>query len=107
MPPVASAPPRALAVPDPRHRVAGTIVRFPVSNFFRLPHGRSCPRVRRSSRTGRHNVRPVLQPLEDRAVPAAYVVVNPSDAGVGSLRQAILDTNANPGADTITFDPVA
>jgi uncharacterized repeat protein (TIGR01451 family) len=33
----------------------------------------------------------------------SFVVVNTSDAGQGSLRQAILDANANPGADDITF----
>jgi uncharacterized delta-60 repeat protein len=32
------------------------------------------------------------------------VVVNTDDDGPGSLRQAIRDTNANPGPDTITFD---
>src|SRR6185503_9371561 len=34
-----------------------------------------------------------------------FVVTNKNDSGPGSLRQAILDANANPGADTITFDP--
>jgi predicted outer membrane repeat protein len=42
------------------------------------------------------------------AAPAAqaatpYVVTNLNDSGLGSLRQAILDANANPGEDTITF----
>ncbi len=32
------------------------------------------------------------------------VVTNTNDSGAGSLRQAILDANANPGADTITFN---
>ena len=32
-----------------------------------------------------------------------FVVSNTNDSGPGSLRQAILDTNANPGADMITF----
>jgi Bacterial Ig-like domain (group 3)/Right handed beta helix region len=32
------------------------------------------------------------------------VVINTDDDGPGSLRQAILDANANPGADVITFD---
>lgn len=37
----------------------------------------------------------------------ANIVVNTAaDSGVGSLRQAILNANAIPGADTITFDPV-
>ncbi|HKD19995.1 MAG TPA: S-layer homology domain-containing protein [Thermoanaerobaculia bacterium] len=33
-----------------------------------------------------------------------YTVTNTNDSGPGSLRQAILDANANPGADTITFN---
>ena len=33
-----------------------------------------------------------------------FVVSNVNDSGPGSLRQAILDANANPGADTITFN---
>lgn len=33
------------------------------------------------------------------------VVKNNNDSGADSLRQIILDTNAIPGADTITFDP--
>ncbi len=36
---------------------------------------------------------------------ATFVVTNGNDSGVGSLRQAILDANANPGPDTIVFDP--
>jgi IPT/TIG domain/S-layer homology domain len=33
-----------------------------------------------------------------------FTVTNTSDSGAGSLRQAILDANANPGADSITFN---
>ncbi len=35
---------------------------------------------------------------------ATFTVLNTSDSGAGSLRQAILDANANPGLDTIAFD---
>jgi hypothetical protein len=35
---------------------------------------------------------------------ATFTVTNTNDSGAGSLRQAILDANANPGADTIAFD---
>jgi hypothetical protein len=35
-----------------------------------------------------------------------FVVTNSADGGTGSLRQAIASSNAQPGTDTITFDPV-
>lgn len=34
---------------------------------------------------------------------ATYTVTNNGDSGAGSLRQAIIDANVNPGADEITF----
>lgn len=34
---------------------------------------------------------------------ATYQVMNTSDAGAGSLRQAILDANSNSGTDTVVF----
>jgi hypothetical protein len=45
--------------------------------------------------------------LEDRTVPSTFTVESLADIGPGSLRQAILDANANPGADVIDFDPAA
>lgn len=36
--------------------------------------------------------------------PATFTVNNSNDSGLGSLRQALLDANANPGTDTIIFD---
>lgn len=43
--------------------------------------------------------------LEERALPSVYTVANTLDSGAGSLRQAILDSNASVGiADTIEFD---
>ena len=47
---------------------------------------------------------PCLEVLEDRRVPSIFSVTNTADSGPGSLRQAILDANANPGADMITFN---
>ncbi len=35
----------------------------------------------------------------------SVVVSNANNSGVGSLRQAIVNANATPGSDTITFDP--
>lgn len=35
---------------------------------------------------------------------ATFTVSSTADAGAGTLRQAILDANANPGADTIAFN---
>ena len=44
------------------------------------------------------------EPLEDRVLLAAFVVTSAQDNGPGTLRQAILDANADGGADTIDFD---
>jgi hypothetical protein len=44
-----------------------------------------------------------LELLEERDVPAIFTVNNVSNTGLGSLRQAILDANAAPGNDVITF----
>ena len=44
-----------------------------------------------------------IEPLEQRIAPASFVVSTLADSGDGSLRKAILDSNATPEADTITF----
>jgi hypothetical protein len=46
---------------------------------------------------------PRLEALEDRALLSTFTVVNLADSGPGSLRQAVLDANATPGADLIRF----
>src|SRR3954464_2025291 len=43
------------------------------------------------------------EPLEPRRLLATFTVTTTADAGPGSLRQAILDANAAPDADQITF----
>ncbi len=45
----------------------------------------------------------VQSPDEWQGLLATYTVTNTNDSGAGSLRQAILDANANAGADTINF----
>ncbi len=57
--------------------------------------------LRLSQRIRRRLLR--FQLLEDRRLLATYVVDNTEDSGVGSLRQAILDANAQPGLDSIHF----
>ncbi|MEW6211782.1 MAG: hypothetical protein AB1631_25725, partial [Acidobacteriota bacterium] len=47
------------------------------------------------------NSSPTVSMTEPQAV---FTVTNTNDSGQGSLRQAILDANANAGADTITFN---
>ncbi len=61
-------------------------------------------RARKPSRIpSRPQCRPALEALESRLAPAAFAVTNASDSGPGSLRQAILDANATPGADYVRF----
>ena len=45
-----------------------------------------------------------VEQLEQRELPATFLVTTVLDAGTGSLRQAILDANGTPGADLISFD---
>ncbi len=44
--------------------------------------------------------------LTSGAFATTFTVTNTDDSGAGSLRQAILDANANPGADVIAFSIV-
>ena len=47
---------------------------------------------------------PALELLESRRLLTTYFVTNTQDSGPGSLRQAILDSNANLVANNIEFD---
>jgi len=67
--------------------------------FRRLFSNSPNRKARRSSGSPRLE----LLSLESRIVPATFTVINTGDAGVGSLRQAIIDANAAAGADTIVF----
>lgn len=63
--------------------------------------GKSRLRQRRSK--VKRAFQPQMLRLEDRCTPATFTVTNVNNAGAGSLRQAILDANANPGHDVIRF----
>jgi trimeric autotransporter adhesin len=66
----------------------------PLATFFRPPCSR---RLRRRSLPLRAEV------LEPRTLLATFTVTNLLNAGTGSLRAAINQANANPGADEIAF----
>ena len=57
------------------------------------------------ARKGPPRIRLGVEGLEDRTVPSTFLVTNTADSGPGSLRQAILDANAQAGADVIQFAP--
>jgi hypothetical protein len=46
---------------------------------------------------------PRLEVLEDRSLPSTFTVLNLAESGPGSLRQAIINANAQPGPDEIDF----
>ena len=46
---------------------------------------------------------PEFHGLEKRMMPATFLVSTAADSGPGSLRQAIADSNATPGSNTIDF----
>lgn len=49
-----------------------------------------------------------VQPNSPSALPAAtYTVTTTADSGVGSLRQAILDSNAGGGSNTVNFSGIS
>jgi Ca2+-binding RTX toxin-like protein len=67
-----------------------------VRNWFPHTNLRPNPKPPRS-------VRLLVEDLETRQVPATFTVLNTNDSGVGSLRNAVAQANANAGADTIVF----
>jgi titin len=57
----------------------------------------------RGKKMGKSRRRLSFESLETRRVLASFVVVNTSDSGAGSMRQAIINSNQNPGIDSIVF----
>src|SRR5262245_42130432 len=90
----------------------GAPAHIPVQECVGCAPRRGCSMLPWDKRSGRKSTprrwrrrlsRPTLERLEERVVPAALLVTNTDDGGPGSLRQAILDANANLGPDTIRF----
>jgi hypothetical protein len=71
---------------------------------FHMTRGKS-RKARRNglSRSHRSAAALQLERLEERSLLATFTVINTDDSGAGSLRQAILDSNSDPGTDRITF----
>src|SRR5262245_41737675 len=64
-----------------------------------------CHRGRHPNQHQRRCFVPRLEVLECRTLPSTFTVLDLADSGPGSLRQAVLDANGNPGADQIGFAP--
>lgn len=74
----------------------------------RLPHSAFVNRFHRNRERLRGDLcrvfcRPHLEALEDRCLPATFLVTNTNNDGPGSLRDAIIQANNLPGLDTIAF----
>src|SRR5262245_44814708 len=83
-----------------------------MSRFSLFGWLRSVKGKRRTSPQGRRRPPaprcvPRLLALEDRTLPSVFTVLNLADGGLGSLRQAVLNANTNPGLDVIVFAPAA
>src|SRR3954452_3988251 len=69
------------------------------------PERRRVARHHRRRDPRHRSAMPRLEALEGRALLSTFLVRNREDSGAGSLRRAILDANASPGADMIAFSP--
>jgi hypothetical protein len=76
-----------------------------VLKFWFVPSWQAASKIAVSTnrRRARKNLSLQIECMEDRAMLSSISVLNTDDSGAGSLRQAILDANANVGADTILF----
>src|SRR4051794_30339924 len=72
----------------------------PVRSFSGRP---AMAPLSRADRGHSGSVRPQCDLLEPRTLCANFLVINTNDAGIGSLRQAILNANATNAADTVKF----
>ena len=72
-------------------------------NRFRSGLSQALARSGRSSRPRSRPRRPDVDVLEGRELLATFTVTNLHNAGAGSLRQAIIEANEQPGPDTIDF----
>ena len=70
---------------------------------YHRDHCRKLSRRRESAKKKRYTFQPYFHDLERRMMPSTYVVSNTSDQGLGSLRQAILDSNAAGGTNNVAF----
>ena len=70
--------------------------------YFRNAQGRYAVPTCRCRRTAAPTAAELLESRRLLSV-GSTVVTNTNDSGAGSLRQAILDANATPGPQTITF----
>src|SRR5262245_21610106 len=75
-----------------------------LSWLHRLLRGRPglAPRTGRQ-KPGHARCVPALEGLSDRIVPSAFHVTTLADGGPSSLRAAVAQANAHPGADVIVF----
>src|SRR5262245_32414326 len=77
-----------------------------LSWLHRLLEGRPGPAPRTGrKKPGHARCVPGLECLSDRIVPSAFHVTPLAESGPGSLRAAVAQANAHPGADAIDFQP--
>src|SRR5262249_12683391 len=98
-------PEQSVPAPPPRGRLGPW---FLLWSFFLMATS-WLHRLLKKSRPGRQKLWPnrfvpSLEALGDRIVPSAFHVTTLADSGPGSLRAAVAQANAHPGADAIVFE---